>query len=132
MDGAVLEVGPGNPKRKLGDEAERAVAAYFEAQGYVIEATNHLCKYGEVDVIARHDELYCFVEVRMRGTALFGAPAATVGYGKQRRVAVAALDYLQRKRLYGRVEVRFDVVSVVGRGDAAVIAHIPGAFDSPF
>ncbi|MFT3836848.1 MAG: YraN family protein [Myxococcaceae bacterium] len=127
MDGS-MEV----PRKKLGDAAERAVANYLEGKGYLVEFTNHLCRYGEVDVIARRDELWVFVEVRMRKNAVFGSPAATVRSVKQRRVAVAALDFLTRQRLYGRVAVRFDVVAVLGSGPDAQLEHYEGAFDSPF
>jgi len=131
MDGGTA-VERGSPKRRLGDEAEQRVARHLCAQGFVIEASNHACRYGEVDLIARRGGLWCFIEVRMRASAVFGMPAGTVSRKKQRRVAVAALDFLQRRRLHGRVEVRFDVVSVVGRGEAAQVEHLPGAFESPF
>ncbi len=131
MDGGASEA-RGSPRRRLGDEAEQRVFKHLTAQGFIVEATNHACRYGEVDLIARRGELWCFVEVRMRGSAIFGAPAGTVSRAKQRRVAVAALDFLQRRRLLGRVEVRFDVVSVVGRGDDARLEYLPGAFESPF
>ncbi len=122
----------GSPRRRLGDEAEALVAAYLSERGFTLEATNHACRFGEVDLIVRRGELWCFVEVRMRASSTFGAPSGTVSRGKQRRIAVAALDFLQRRRLHNRVEVRFDVVSVVGRGEQAKIEHLPGAFDSPF
>lgn len=137
MDGSMsLELGPLGPdevpRKKLGELAERLVANYLETKGYVVEFTNHLCRYGEVDVIARRNELWVFVEVRMRKNAVFGSPAATVRSVKQRRVAVAALDFLTRQRLYGRVEVRFDVVAVLGSGPGATLEHYEGAFESPF
>jgi putative endonuclease len=133
MDGGTARAEQwGSPRRRLGDEAEQRVAAYLSERGFTLEATNHACRFGEVDLIARRGELWCFVEVRMRASSTFGAPAGTVSRGKQRRIAVAALDFLQRRRLHNRVEVRFDVVSVVGRGEAAQIEHLPGAFESPF
>jgi putative endonuclease len=130
MDGSVTI--DAIPRRKLGDEAEKTVAGYLTSKGYSVEYTNHYCRYGEVDVIARRGELWVFVEVRMRKNAVFGNPAATVRSVKQRRVAVAALDFLTRQRLYGRVEVRFDVVAVLGSGPGAKLDHFEGAFESPF
>jgi putative endonuclease len=43
----------------------------------------------------------------------------------------AALYYLQGERL-GDVGVRFDVISVVGRGQRATVEHIVDAFDAGF
>ncbi|WP_371928609.1 proton-conducting transporter transmembrane domain-containing protein [Myxococcus vastator] len=44
-------------------------------------------------------------------------------------VVKAALRYLFAHDLRGRM-LRFDVISVVGRGERATVEHIPGAFDA--
>ena len=90
---------------------------------------NWLVREGELDIVAERGELLCFVEVRMRTTAVFGDPALTVTREKQRRVVRAALRYLQRWPAPGR-PIRFDVMTVLGRGKDAVIEHLPGAFDA--
>lgn len=116
-------------RRGNGEAGEEAAVAYLEAQGYAIRARNFGCRYGELDVVAEKGEVLAFVEVRMRSSAVWGDPAHTVSGAKQRRVVKAALHYLFRYGLQGRM-VRFDVVSVVGRGERASVEHIPGAFDA--
>jgi putative endonuclease len=116
-------------RRGYGEAGEAAAVAYLEAQGYGIRARNFLCRYGELDVVAEKGEVLAFVEVRMRSSAVWGDPAHTVSRAKQRRVVKAALHYLFRYGLQGRM-VRFDVVSVVGRGERASVEHIPAAFDA--
>lgn len=117
-------------RRQLGDEAESRVCELLESKGYRIIDRNAAYRFGEIDVIAEHQGVVCFVEVRMRATGGFGSPAATVSFAKQRKVVRAAMLYLQRERVLGKVAVRFDVVAVVGRGAKAVLEHIPNAFDA--
>ncbi|MBX7096723.1 MAG: YraN family protein [Myxococcaceae bacterium] len=123
---------PGAPRRQRGDDAEALVCAHLEEHGYRIRERNAAYRFGELDVVAEKDGVLCFVEVRMRSSAVFGDPAATVSGAKQRKVVRSAMLYLQRERLWNRVQVRFDVASVVGRGPRAVIEHLPGAFDAGF
>jgi putative endonuclease len=116
-------------RKELGGEAEATVARYLEGSGYRIRARNFSCRYGELDVVAEKEGTLCFVEVRMRSTAAWGDPSQSVSFPKQRRVVKAALAYLFQQRCEGMM-IRFDVVSVVGRGEAAKVEHLPNAFDA--
>ena len=116
-------------RSRLGSEAEEQCVAWLEREGYRICERNWLVREGELDIVAERDEFLCFVEVRMRTSALFGEPSLTVTREKQRRVVRAALRYLQRKPAPRRM-IRFDVMTVLGRGRDAVIEHLPGAFDA--
>jgi putative endonuclease len=112
-----------------GEAGEEAAVALLQREGYRIVARNFSCRYGELDVVAEKGEVLAFVEVRMRSSAVWGDPSHTVSFAKQRRVVKAALHFLFRSGLQGRM-VRFDVVTVVGRGDAARVEHLPAAFDA--
>ncbi len=116
-------------RRQFGQDGETLAVRHLEAQGFLIRARNFLCRYGELDIVAEKGELVCFVEVRMRSHAAWGDPAHTISGGKQRRVVKAALHYLFAHDLRDRM-IRFDVVTVVGRGARAVVEHIPNAFDA--
>src|SRR4051812_30859041 len=107
-------------KRRLGDEAEQAAVEHLQRAGYRVRARNFSCKYGELDIVAERGDTFCFVEVRMRSTAAWGDPSHTVSYGKQRKVVRAALHYLFAHDVHDKV-IRFDVVSVIGRGRSAQI-----------
>ena len=107
-------------RSKLGEHAEDRCAEYLERAGYRVRERNWWVREGE---------LLCFVEVRMRSSAVFGDPSLTVTREKQRRVIRAALRYLQRWPAPRRM-IRFDVMTVLGRGADAVIEHLPGAFDA--
>lgn len=116
-------------RRGNGVAGEEAAVALLVQRGYAIRARNFTCRHGELDIVAERGEVLAFVEVRMRSSAVWGDPTHTVSFAKQRRVVKAALHYLFRFGLQGRM-VRFDVVSVVGKGARAAVEHIPAAFDA--
>lgn len=116
-------------RKAYGDEGEERAVRFLEGRGYRVLTRNFSCRYGELDVVAEHEDTLCFVEVRMRSTAVWGDPAHTVSFAKQRRVVKAALHYLGLQGSRGRM-IRFDVISVVGRGENATVEHLPGAFDA--
>ncbi|MBI1873524.1 MAG: YraN family protein [Acidobacteria bacterium] len=100
--------------------------------GYAILARRYRTRFGEIDVIARDGETIAFVEVKMRATEAFGEPAAAVTPRKQRRLGLAAMDYLGRWGLED-TPCRFDVVSisVCARGEPRV-ELFRAAFDADF
>jgi putative endonuclease len=116
-------------RRQYGNAAEETAVGFLEARGWRVLARNWTCRYGELVVVAEREDVVCFVEVRLRSTAVWGDPAHTVSFAKQRRVVKAALHYLFAHELGERM-MRFDVISVVGRGERATVEHIPGAFDA--
>ena len=127
-----MEVETLDTRRQFGDRGEALAANLLEQMGYEILERNVSCRYGEIDIIAVKDAVHCFVEVRSRATDVCGDPALSVMSAKQHRVVKSTLWWLQRNRLLERVAVRFDVVSVIGRGPDARVEHIPGAFEAGF
>ncbi|MBL8950799.1 MAG: YraN family protein [Myxococcaceae bacterium] len=118
-------------RRAFGGEAETLAVEHLERSGYHIRDRNVPCRLGELDVVAEKDGLLVIVEVRMKSNAAMGEPSETVMFQKQKRVVLATLYDLQGERLHD-VAVRFDVISVVGRGRAATVEHIENAFDAGF
>ena len=74
-------------RRQTGSLAENSAAAFLESQGFTIVARNFLRRVGELDIVARAGDLLVIAEVRTRASERFGGAAASVGRGKQRRVA---------------------------------------------
>lgn len=103
----------------LGASAEAAATRLLVERGYEIVERNFRCKAGELDLIARHQRVLVFVEVRSRADAEHGHAAEMVDALKQRRVARVAEHYLAvRDPDYD--EIRFDVVAITG-GQAELI-----------
>ena len=83
---------------------------------------------GEIDLVARDGATLVFIEVKSRRQ---GTPAEAVTPEKQRRLTVAALQFLKRYNLLDR-PCRFDVVAITWPDDRRppMIEHIPNAFEA--
>lgn len=110
----------------IGDRGEQAVVDYLQQQGYTICARNFRITAGEVDIIARKDEVIAFVEVKARSTAYFPLSEIIVP-AKQRKIVRAARQYIFRHNLTG-VVYRFDVALLLLAGDRWDIQYIRDAF----
>jgi len=99
-------------KKALGKEGEDKAVLYLKNNGYRIIERNFRNKLGEIDVIARHKDCICFVEVRSRqGGSSHGDALESVGPLKQMRLSKLAVSFLKTRDLWGQ-KARFDVVSV--------------------
>ena len=62
-------------RRRLGALGEREAERYLKERGAKILERNLRCPWGEIDLIARMEGFLCFIEVKSRSTAAYGAPA---------------------------------------------------------
>jgi putative endonuclease len=103
-------------------EAEERACQYLRSLGYLIVARNWRWRGGEVDIIAKDGDTLVFVEVKHRAGGRFGAPAEAVDSRKRKKLLLAAKAFLGKD--LGKVPVRFDVISLLGRE----LSHFKGAF----
>jgi putative endonuclease len=114
--------------RRLGDEGERRAARALAAEGYEIVARNVHVGHDELDIVARHGDMWVFVEVKTRRGDAYGAPAEAVTLMKQVKLLRAARAWLQA-RGESDPDWRFDVVTVLLQNGALPrIEIIPNAF----
>ena len=113
-------------RRQTGTLAENSAAAFLESQGFTIVARNFQRRVGEIDVVARAGDLLVVAEVRTRASDRYGGAAASIGRGKQRRVAATAALFLQQRPDLRRCRVRFDVL-ILRDGN---IEWLKAAFDA--
>jgi putative endonuclease len=106
-------------KKLLGREGEDLAARYLIKQGYRILERNFSTRSGEIDLIALHDGVVVFVEVKTRTSDAFGAPELAVTPRKQQRMVKAALAYIKYKKLH-QVPCRFDVVAITTAAEQEV------------
>lgn len=114
--------------KQVGDAAEDAALHYLQQANLRLLERNYRTPGrggGEIDLIMRASDGTCvFVEVRQRKSASHGGAAASVSYGKQRRIVYAARHYLMR---FGEPPpCRFDVVVLESGG----IEWLQAAFDA--
>ncbi|MBY0514363.1 MAG: YraN family protein [Gemmataceae bacterium] len=119
-------------RRWFGRRSERAAAKYLRKLGYRVLAANVADPAGELDLLALDGQTLVVVEVRSTATADLEGRAASVDHVKQRKITDATLRFLSRRRLLGRIAVRFDVVAMSWPDGASepVVHHIKHAFEA--
>lgn len=100
-------------KRKLGEKYEQLVKVRLEKANVNIIESNYRNRLGEIDLIARDDIYYVFVEVKFRSSDVYGLPEEAVGYKKQKTICKLAKKYMYDKGLYLDTPVRFDVIVII-------------------
>jgi putative endonuclease len=98
-------------RKMLGRRGEERAARFLVGCGYKILDRNYRTLNGELDLIALHEGVVVFVEVKTRTSDAFGAPELAVTPQKQRRMIKAALGYINHRKLH-QVPCRFDVVAI--------------------
>lgn len=115
----------------LGNRGEIVAARFLERLEYRIIERQLRSKFGELDLVAIHDDVVVFVEVKTRSTLAAGHPTEAITPAKQRKITRSALAYLKQRRWLER-RIRFDVIAVVWSGNEAPpeTQHYVGAFES--
>jgi putative endonuclease len=112
--------------QELGIKGEELATGYLSKNGYRILARNWKCGRLEIDIIAENDEFIVFVEVKTRSADPLDPPVNAITREKQKGLVWAADAYIKR---YGiNKESRFDVITLIEKGEDFEITHIPYAF----
>jgi putative endonuclease len=99
----------------VGRLGEDRAASWYTEHGYRVIARNWRCGIGEIDLVCRRGDVLVVIEVKARRASRHGQPFEAVTAAKQRRLRRLAGAYLRDqgpRRSF--VEVRFDVVSILG------------------
>jgi putative endonuclease len=107
--------------------AEDLACRHLLDQGLKLVTRNYRCRHGEIDLVMRDATTIAFVEVRLRSRSDFGSGAESVDARKQARLLSSAEHYLQRHATL-QADCRFDVVSILGRGNNHQLEWIRNAF----
>ena len=113
----------------LGKSGEQYAAEYLISRGYVIRDVNWVSGKHELDIVAYRDEMIIMVEVKTRRNVDFAYPEEAVTEKKIRNMVRATDAYMRMFEL--DMEVRFDVISIVGAEPPFEIEHIEDAFLAP-
>ena len=109
--------------KQTGQQGEEDAARLLQCKGSKILARNFYTPQGELDIIAQQKAMLVFVEVKTRAYEAFGGPLAAVTPAKQKRISLAAQQYIKIKSPKFD-SIRFDVICILpGRAE-----HIENAF----
>ena len=114
-----------------GLEGERLAVRHLKRLGYHIICRNYRCPLGEIDIIARHQGVLVFVEVKSRTGGIFGSPKLAITPTKRHKLSQVAWHYLQKYNLT-ESDARFDVVSISLIQGSPYLEVIENAFESTY
>lgn len=112
----------------LGSLAEEKARGFLKSNGYKILRRNYKTKLGEIDIIAKDKDTFCFVEVKCRSSDRFGTGFEALNSRKQNQISKAALIYLKENKLLDR-KARFDVVSLDNSAAGEKVSLVKNAFE---
>ena len=112
-------------KRKIGSAYENIAVEYLKKHGYIVIEQNYFCKYGEIDIIAKNENMLVFVEVKYRKNSKAGMGESAVNKSKQKHIVKSAQNYMIEKYKTDELSCRFDVIAINGN----MLHHIKDAFD---
>jgi putative endonuclease len=112
--------------QSLGQKGETLAIEYLQKAGYKIRHRNWRSGKKELDIVAENNDFVVFVEVKTRTDDYLEHPANAITREKQRSIIFAADGYIQRYNL--NKESRFDVITVIVKGETTDIDHIENAF----
>ena len=84
-------------RQEFGVQAETVACVFLVKQGYEILERNYRKPWGEIDLIAKKDDIFVFVEVKANATqghASF-APEVRADHIKLRKIVKSAMLYLE-------------------------------------
>lgn len=116
-----------NGRKKLGKWGESVAAHHLEAKGYTIVARNWRCTLGEIDLVARADDLFIFVEVKTRRGLAMGSPEEALTAVKAQKLLKLAAFYIAENDLDVDWQIDLVAVELDATGKLLRCEHIPQA-----
>jgi putative endonuclease len=108
-----------DPRMQRGLDCETLAVSYLQGHGVEVLARNLRCRAGELDIIARENNVLLVVEVRQRACSVFGGALASVTWRKRRKIIRATRYFLQKHRAWRACSLRFDVIAIDGAPEGA-------------
>jgi putative endonuclease len=113
-----------------GSKWEQLAESFLQGRGLKTVQRNFHCRMGEIDLIMLDGQTLVFTEVRYRANDAHGSGAESVTVTKQRRIIMAAQNFLRFRQHHPSQVCRFDVVSIGNEEGRTLINWIQNAFDA--
>ncbi len=113
--------------KKIGQAGEELALTYLINKGYKILEHNYFSKFGEVDIIAFHQDTIVFIEVKTRKSTIQNA-LSSISPKKQKKISRTALTYIRDHPDFSYNLTRFDVIAIIKKNSNWSIKHIENAF----
>ena len=116
-----------NRKHVLGKYGENAAAEFLKRQGYEIVERNWHCRSGEIDLIARENDSWVFVEVKTRSSATSIPGFEAVDELKLQKLRRSIAQWCAARQVVS-AKLRLDVVSVFLNSGSVKFEHLKQVF----
>ncbi|MEI6866042.1 YraN family protein [Flavicella sp.] len=110
----------------FGIQGEIIARNYLVKKEYKILAQNWRYRKAEIDIIAIKKNDLAIVEVKTRSSDYYGKPQDFINTKKIQLLVEAANAYVIKNNL--DVEVRFDIIAIIGKNENFKIEHFENAF----
>ena len=100
-----------NHKQKIGEFGENLVKQYLTNRGYEIIDCNIKLSYFEIDIIAKKDGWFVFVEVKTRLSQVFGGADMAMSSKKIKNIKRGISRYILKNKINENM-VKIDFISV--------------------
>ncbi|MBL7053882.1 YraN family protein [Patescibacteria group bacterium] len=110
-------------QQKIGVIGEELAVKYLKKKKYkIIEQNKIVGKHGELDIIAKQNNQFVFVEVKTKTSADFGLPEEELTYLKKKKLREAIYYYLSGTS-HSSSYWRLDLIAIDIRGKEIDIRH---------
>ena len=100
-----------NYKQKIGEFGEDLACDYLKRKGYDIVDRNVKNSYQEIDIVAKKDDIFVFVEVKTRTSDTMGEADEQINNKKLENLNNAIINYLDIHSL-DEIEPRLDLIAI--------------------
>ena len=111
--------------QRIGKWGEENAEDYLVHKGFEIIGRNVRTPYGEIDIVAKQDDITIFVEVKTRTSNKMGLPEESIT-SKKREHMIACAEHYAMENEIDRWQI--DVISVEGKlGSEPIITYFENA-----
>lgn len=110
----------------IGKWGEQIACEYLMQSGYRVIARDWKYGHRDLDVIAIYNDILVFVEVKTRSNEKFVDADKAVTPQKIRSISIAANAFVKTRRI--DMELRFDIITIVGTPENYEVRHVEDAF----
>lgn len=110
--------------KTLGYQGETLAAHFLQNKGYEILRNNFTVRGGEIDLVARNNNVLIFVEVKTRTGESFGHGDESMDRFKRMRMRRAIARYLNETEKNGEGDYRVDLIEIELAPDTQTLKNI--------
>lgn len=108
--------------KELGIKSENLACSFIKNLGFEIIDRNFRCKLGEIDIIAKKNNILVFIEVKYRTNSYFGGIMYSIDNKKLIKIKNSINYYLQKNPYNG--EIRVDAILIENKKSPIHIENI--------